>query len=337
MKAIKHITSVLILIMALSELHSQTVVVTDDASYTTGNASAMLDVKSISKGILIPRLSLTERNNISSPATGLMIFQTDNTPGFYYYNGATWTYIGAAASADGSETKINSTTTITIAGSGTTGSPYTATYSTQSLTQTDRNALSPYTGQLIWCNNCGQYGELQVYNGTSWTLLNGSATTAPLAIGDTFQGGKIAYLLQSGDPGYDSGIVHGLIAMASDQSSGVAWGCNGTNISGAAGTSIGTGNQNTIDIEAGCSTAGTPADLCANLSSGGYDDWFLPSQDELYKLYLAKTQVGMGTNDTYWSSTERDGSNAYRVIMTGGTIGADPKTGSYKVRAIRSF
>jgi hypothetical protein len=314
---------------------SQTVIVTDDPSYTTGASSAMLDVKSVTKGILIPRLSQTERNNISSPAAGLLIFQTDNTPGFYYYSGAAWTYIGAGASADGSETKINSTTTVAITGSGTTGTPYTATYSTQSVTQTERNALSPYSGQVIWCNNCGMYGELQVYNGTSWTLFNGSATTAPLAIGDIFQGGKIAYIFQTGDPGYIEGQTHGIIAMATDQSSGVAWGCSGTSIS--TGTILGTGSQNTINIEAGCSTPGTPADLCANLESGGYSDWFLPSADELYKLYLSKSQIGMGTNDTYWSSTQRSDSYATRVIMTGGTVGHDPKNNTYKVRAIRNF
>jgi hypothetical protein len=49
--------------------------------------SAMLDVKSTNKGILLPRLTLTERDAIVNPATGLMIYQTDNSPGFYYNSG----------------------------------------------------------------------------------------------------------------------------------------------------------------------------------------------------------------------------------------------------------
>lgn len=57
---------------------------------STANASALLDVKSITKGILIPRMTLVNRNAIATPATGLMIYQTDNTPGFYYYDGASW-------------------------------------------------------------------------------------------------------------------------------------------------------------------------------------------------------------------------------------------------------
>ena len=59
----------------------------------TPNASSSLDITSTSKGILIPRMTQAQRNAIVSPATGLMIFQTNNTPGFYYYNGTAWTAV----------------------------------------------------------------------------------------------------------------------------------------------------------------------------------------------------------------------------------------------------
>ncbi len=49
--------------------------------------SAMLDVKSTSRGILLPRMTLIQRNAIVNPANGLMIYQTDNVPGFYYNSG----------------------------------------------------------------------------------------------------------------------------------------------------------------------------------------------------------------------------------------------------------
>ena len=55
--------------------------------------SSMLDVQSTDKGILIPRMDETAMNNIATPATGLMIYNTtDNV--FYYYDGATWLPIG---------------------------------------------------------------------------------------------------------------------------------------------------------------------------------------------------------------------------------------------------
>jgi trimeric autotransporter adhesin len=54
---------------------------------TLPDNSAMLDVKSTIKGILLPRMTMAQRNAIVSPAAGLMIYQTDNTPGFYYNSG----------------------------------------------------------------------------------------------------------------------------------------------------------------------------------------------------------------------------------------------------------
>jgi|GEM_PF-1355775 len=60
---------------------------------STANASSILDIKSTTKGMLIPRMTMSDRNLIATPATGLMIYQTDNTPGFYYYDGTAWVSI----------------------------------------------------------------------------------------------------------------------------------------------------------------------------------------------------------------------------------------------------
>ncbi|MEO0340221.1 MAG: hypothetical protein AAF242_13545, partial [Bacteroidota bacterium] len=61
-----------------------------NATGAAPDASAMLDIVSTGKGVLIPRMSESQRDNISSPATGLLIFQTDEQAGFYYFNGSTW-------------------------------------------------------------------------------------------------------------------------------------------------------------------------------------------------------------------------------------------------------
>jgi len=54
------------------------------------NASSALDITSTTQGLLAPRMTITQRNAIVSPATGLLIFQTNSTPGFYYYSGGAW-------------------------------------------------------------------------------------------------------------------------------------------------------------------------------------------------------------------------------------------------------
>ena len=61
-----------------------------NSSGTTANASSILDVSSTSKGALLPRMTVAQRNAISSPATGLMIYQTDAGAGMYVYTGSEW-------------------------------------------------------------------------------------------------------------------------------------------------------------------------------------------------------------------------------------------------------
>jgi len=61
------------------------------------DASAALDITSTTGGLLIPRMTAAQRDAISSPATGLMIYQTDGTVGFYYYNGSSWSEVAATS------------------------------------------------------------------------------------------------------------------------------------------------------------------------------------------------------------------------------------------------
>ena len=58
--------------------------------------SAALAVESKQQGILLPRMTLIERDAIVSPTTSLLIFQTDDTPGFYYYNGTEWVNLASS-------------------------------------------------------------------------------------------------------------------------------------------------------------------------------------------------------------------------------------------------
>lgn len=57
---------------------------------TTPNTSAALDITSTNRGLLIPRMTQAQKTAIATPATGLLIYQTDGASGFWFYNGATW-------------------------------------------------------------------------------------------------------------------------------------------------------------------------------------------------------------------------------------------------------
>jgi hypothetical protein len=175
---------------------------------------------------------------------------------------------------------------------------------------------SPIAGLTIWCSNCGDYGEMQVFNGTSWTNMIGRAASIYLRVGDVYQGGKVAYILVNGDPGYDATTQHGLIAATSDQSRKITWdrltgdfySYQGTN-RGAIGTAIGTGfsNTNTIIASQGIIATSYAAGVARAYTGGGYTDWYLPSKDELNKLYLNRVAIGgfiSNSNGLYWSSSE---------------------------------
>jgi hypothetical protein len=82
---------------------AQSVAINTDGS--AADNSALLDLKSTNQGVLVPRMTQANRNAITSPATGLMIFQTDNTPGFYYNAGTpatpNWQPVGGSPTSSG--------------------------------------------------------------------------------------------------------------------------------------------------------------------------------------------------------------------------------------------
>ena len=169
-----------------------------------------------------------------------------------------------------------------------------------------------------------------------------------IVIGSTYQGGIIFWLDGNGG---------GLIAAPTDQTNAAQWGCYGT-LLGANGSSIGTGAQNTITIEAGCTASGIAADICANLTLGEFSDWFLPSREELDLMWLNLADsdgdgINLGPSDPnnlggflgntgnnfmyYWSSTELNGGGAmFRRFLDGNEYDGG-KTILLSVRAVRAF
>ena len=71
------------------------------------NASALVEIQSTTQGLLLPTMTLAQKTAITSPATGLLIFQTDGTAGFYYYSGTAWVPIAGAGGTGTSSPTAN--------------------------------------------------------------------------------------------------------------------------------------------------------------------------------------------------------------------------------------
>lgn len=95
--------------------YAQTVIVTDDAAYTTGQATAVLDIKSTTKGLLAPRMTQVQRLAVTTPAEGLLVYQTDNIKGFYYYSVSAWINLSPA----GTGWSLSGNTVTAVKGLGT--------------------------------------------------------------------------------------------------------------------------------------------------------------------------------------------------------------------------
>jgi hypothetical protein len=99
-----------VLIATLFSIRSFSQSMSINTNAAVADTSAMLDVSSTTKGLLIPRMTAVQRTAIPTPATGLLVYQTDGSTGFYYYNGSSWfLLITSAISTDKQNTLIYTT------------------------------------------------------------------------------------------------------------------------------------------------------------------------------------------------------------------------------------
>jgi uncharacterized protein (TIGR02145 family) len=184
-------------------------------------------------------------------------------------------------------------------------------------------------------------------------------------VGDNYQGGIIIHINQPGDLGYIPGQIHGIISSTVDQTinstssyypgqTGCMWQpgtyipsqqTSSFNVTNALGVALGTGGQNTNLILGVSQQVGLPfpaATLASQYNGGGFNDWVLPSKNELGLLYQYRNRIGGFTNAWYWSSTEKNEAYVDALDFSTGNfsdIGGykGPSATPYKVRAIRYF
>ncbi|MBL4706890.1 MAG: hypothetical protein JKY48_00425 [Flavobacteriales bacterium] len=134
-------TIVVLLLLYAVQLKAQSILF--NSSGGTPDPSALMELRSTEKGILVPRMLEINRLSILSPAQGLLVFQTNGTIGFYFHNGTGWDTLGGATTV----TNINNVNNVTSSGiavirdektSGTNG----GTFTSGAWQQRDLNTIS---------------------------------------------------------------------------------------------------------------------------------------------------------------------------------------------------
>ena len=180
-KRLLSVSNVIILAFLLATASNLQAQVGIASTSITADASAMLEVQSTSKGLLTPRMTNAQKQAISSPATGLTIYQTDSTAGYYVYTGSAWKRLLTAtvpvvdggtgqSSYTNGQLLIGNTTGNTLTKSTlTAGSGISITNGAGSITITNTGAASDstFTGS-----------DVSIVSGTTWYNLTGLSFSA---------------------------------------------------------------------------------------------------------------------------------------------------------------
>ncbi|MHA8089964.1 FISUMP domain-containing protein [Aquirufa antheringensis] len=191
------------------------------------------------------------------------------------------------------------------------------------------------------------YGDAQSFTTSSPALILPT-------IGSSYGGGKVAYVYQNGDPGYSSSSIPVLIAANADQVGNLSGGTALWSITGGSGVAqkvgligssfeaLGAGLSNTNAIISAYGTGNYAAKFARDYTDGTYNDWYMPSINELGKLYLNRVAIGGFSTQYYWSSTEVQESStqisgySWSFNGSGNDKHMDTKAWNMKIRAVRT-
>jgi hypothetical protein len=180
---------------------------------------------------------------------------------------------------------------------------------------------------------------------TTTTVTLPCAEGGACVVGDTGPGGGIVFYVADSTQPWGRYLEAACVGWSDGECGGddtidptYEWGCPFFQVSGAEGTAIGAGEQNTadiVDLSTGCAgyNAAGRADA---FEIGSQDDWFLPSRDELKEMHRQRTVIGGFTVGWYWSSSQ-DGSTVWFYDFEFGYQSETTKDVNLSVRPVRAF
>ncbi|HZV69918.1 MAG TPA: tail fiber domain-containing protein [Saprospiraceae bacterium] len=326
---------------------AQGISITPDGS--PPDSSAILDIQSTTKGLLIPRMTLEERDAILMPVLGLTVFQTDDVQGFYFYDGSSWVPVTRPATdinwtISGGDMYNNNEGNIGIGTSTPSGKMHISSSSdtTQliidaSINQTNTHPFIKFRRsdgvELMWINSDHQSNTFMGYGSGR---LNNSHSGA--ATNNTFIGSYAGY---SNTVGYGN-TANGVAAL-----SGNTLGYNNTatglwalssNTTACQNTAVGydalfsqtysnnnmTWNSDNVAIGYAALTSNAPTSTINGISNTAVGSYALTANT------IGYDNTGIGTSALYTNTTGHENTALGRQSLFYNTIGEENTAGGYK-------
>lgn len=335
------------------------------------NSSAILQLDSTAKGFLMPRMTNNDRLAIDRPAPGLQVFVTDfeKSRGIVmFYNGKEWKALTKIISGPSAPIGVQATVVTNASGEvEITFTPPTDNGGSDIISYIVTPIIGDSTSITTVVDATENANSIKVTGlaiGESYTFTvmatNAVDTSVPSEasnsvelipkVGDIYQGGRVFYILDQDEYellGYDyvAGETHGLICALNDLEGSYKWSPEGAQQVTGTDYRMAYGKTNTEKIIA--AQLGVDNNYAAYQATlyndGDYEDWYLPSEHEVNRIYLnLKYYIDMQfkEDEYYWSSYEYNKDYALAIQFSGNLNGGrhvKSKDNEYYVRPIRSF